>query len=58
MPTTKEDIILREDLEELWVQHPNQFKLWFTLDQPPEGAFPISGHPTVRALLLCGFWFL
>ncbi|XP_038205346.1 LOW QUALITY PROTEIN: NADH-cytochrome b5 reductase 1 [Arvicola amphibius] len=34
---TEKDIILREDLEELQAQYPNRFKLWFTLDNPPEG---------------------
>lgn len=34
---TEKDIILREDLEELQARHPNRFKLWLTLDQPPEG---------------------
>lgn len=34
---TEKDIILREDLEELQAQYPNRFKLWFTLDHPPEG---------------------
>ncbi|KAF4018735.1 hypothetical protein G4228_009997, partial [Cervus hanglu yarkandensis] len=34
---TEKDIILREDLEELQARHPNRFKLWFTLDHPPEG---------------------
>ncbi|XP_031294137.1 NADH-cytochrome b5 reductase 1 isoform X1 [Camelus dromedarius] len=33
---TEKDIILREDLEELQAQYPNHFKLWFTLDHPPE----------------------
>lgn len=34
---TEKDIILREDLEELQARHPGRFKLWFTLDHPPEG---------------------
>ncbi|XP_062969976.1 NADH-cytochrome b5 reductase 1 [Cynocephalus volans] len=33
---TEKDIILREDLEELQARYPNRFKLWFTLDHPPE----------------------
>uniref|UniRef100_A0A8C2RPW1 FAD-binding FR-type domain-containing protein n=1 Tax=Capra hircus TaxID=9925 RepID=A0A8C2RPW1_CAPHI len=41
---TEKDIILREDLEELQARHPNRFKLWFTLDHPPEGAVPIAGR--------------
>ncbi|XP_022364429.1 NADH-cytochrome b5 reductase 1 isoform X1 [Enhydra lutris kenyoni] len=34
---TEKDIILREDLEELQARYSNRFKLWFTLDHPPEG---------------------
>ncbi|KAG8518059.1 NADH-cytochrome b5 reductase 1 [Galemys pyrenaicus] len=34
---TENDIILREDLEELQAQHPSRMKLWFTLDHPPKG---------------------
>lgn len=64
---TEKDIILREDLEELQAQHPNRFKLWFTLDHPPEGwayskgfvsadmireRLPAPGEDTL--LLLCG----
>ncbi|XP_049626631.1 NADH-cytochrome b5 reductase 1 [Suncus etruscus] len=33
---TENDIILRDDLEELQAQYPNRLKLWFTLDHPPE----------------------
>uniref|UniRef100_A0A8X9AEP4 NADH-cytochrome b5 reductase n=1 Tax=Sus scrofa TaxID=9823 RepID=A0A8X9AEP4_PIG len=64
---TEKDIILREDLEELQARHPNQFKLWFTLDQPPEdwtyskgfvSADMIREHLPAPAedvlLLLCG----
>lgn len=36
---------MREDLEELQAQHPGRFKLWFTLDHPPEGTLPILGNP-------------
>ncbi|XP_036091437.1 NADH-cytochrome b5 reductase 1 isoform X3 [Rousettus aegyptiacus] len=42
---TEKDIILREDLEELQAQHPGRFKLWFTLDHPPEGTLPVLGNP-------------
>ncbi|XP_057390315.1 NADH-cytochrome b5 reductase 1 isoform X2 [Balaenoptera acutorostrata] len=43
---TEKDIILREDLEELQARHPNHFKLWFTLDHPPEGALLDYHRPT------------
>lgn len=36
-PQTEKDILLREELEEIQVQHPDRFKLWFTLDRAPEG---------------------
>ncbi|XP_074129376.1 NADH-cytochrome b5 reductase 2 isoform X1 [Sminthopsis crassicaudata] len=32
---TEEDILLRTELEEVVKSHPNQFKLWYTLDRPP-----------------------
>ncbi|MBN3303678.1 NB5R3 reductase, partial [Amia calva] len=34
---TEKDILLRPELEELQVNHPDRFKLWFTLDKAPEG---------------------
>ncbi|CAG04147.1 unnamed protein product [Tetraodon nigroviridis] len=34
---TEKDILLREELEEIQVQNPDRFKLWFTLDRAPEG---------------------
>ncbi|XP_004610093.2 NADH-cytochrome b5 reductase 1 [Sorex araneus] len=33
---TENDIILRDDLEELQARYPNRLKLWFTLDHAPE----------------------
>ncbi|KAK9717472.1 Oxidoreductase NAD-binding domain [Popillia japonica] len=33
---TEKDILVRNELEECAEQHPNQFKLWYTLDTPPE----------------------
>ncbi|CAO2636977.1 NADH-cytochrome b5 reductase 1 [Lemmus lemmus] len=64
---TEKDIILREELEELQAQYPNRFKLWLTLDHPPEGwpyskgfvtADMIQEHLPAPAddvlLLLCG----
>ncbi|XP_051821302.1 NADH-cytochrome b5 reductase 2 [Antechinus flavipes] len=32
---TEEDILLRAELEEVVKSHPNQFRLWYTLDRPP-----------------------
>jgi len=34
---TEEDILCRSDLEKFEKSHPNQFKLWYTLDRPAEG---------------------
>lgn len=34
---TENDILLRKELEDLAAKHPDQFKLWYTLDHTPEG---------------------
>ncbi|XP_059078964.1 NADH-cytochrome b5 reductase 3-like isoform X1 [Tigriopus californicus] len=34
---TEDDILVREELEQLQADHPNQFKLWYTVDRPTEG---------------------
>uniref|UniRef100_A0A4W3JDY0 NADH-cytochrome b5 reductase n=1 Tax=Callorhinchus milii TaxID=7868 RepID=A0A4W3JDY0_CALMI len=34
---TEKDILLRDELEELQAQHPDRFKLWYTVDKAPEG---------------------
>lgn len=34
---TEDDILLRNELEEVAKNHPDQFKLWYTLDRPNEG---------------------
>lgn len=34
---TTNDILLRAELEELAANYPDKFKLWYTLDNPPEG---------------------
>ncbi|XP_039294550.1 NADH-cytochrome b5 reductase 2 isoform X2 [Nilaparvata lugens] len=34
---TEEDILLRPELEEVAAKHPDQFKLWYTVDRPTEG---------------------
>ncbi|XP_053112215.1 NADH-cytochrome b5 reductase 2 isoform X2 [Hemicordylus capensis] len=33
---TEQDILLRAELEEVATNHPDQFKLWYTLDRPPQ----------------------
>lgn len=34
---TENDILLRSELEDLASQNPTQFKVWYTLDNAPEG---------------------
>lgn len=34
---TEKDILLRQELEEVAAKNPDQFKLWYTLDRPPQG---------------------
>ncbi|XP_077194002.1 NADH-cytochrome b5 reductase 3 isoform X2 [Paroedura picta] len=34
---TEQDILLRPELEEIQAQHPDRFKLWYTLDRASEG---------------------
>jgi len=64
---TEDDILLRNELEEVQKQHPDRFNLWYTVDRPSEGwtyssgfvnsemiekaLFPPSGDNLV---LLCG----
>lgn len=62
---TEEDILLRKELEELVEKHPDQFKLWYTLDRPAAGWKYSSGfvnkdmikehlyEPDDETLILC-----
>ncbi|MEE6493159.1 hypothetical protein FKM82_016751 [Ascaphus truei] len=34
---SEKDILLRDDLQELQARHPERFKLWFAVDNAPEG---------------------
>ncbi|CAB3228535.1 unnamed protein product [Arctia plantaginis] len=34
---TEEDILLRNELENYQAQHPEQFRVWYTIDRPNEG---------------------
>ncbi|XP_018112915.1 NADH-cytochrome b5 reductase 2-like [Xenopus laevis] len=43
---TEDDILLRYELETVAKSHPEQFKLWYTLDQPPQGWKYGSGFVT------------
>lgn len=41
---TEKDILLRTELEELAKNHPEQFKLWYTLDSSAEDWKYSTGH--------------
>ena len=34
---TEEDILLRDELEEAVKSHPDQIKVWYTVDRPTDG---------------------
>jgi cytochrome-b5 reductase len=34
---SEDDILLKNELEEVAKTHPSQFKLWYTVDRPSEG---------------------
>ncbi|XP_067247867.1 NADH-cytochrome b5 reductase 3 isoform X2 [Chanodichthys erythropterus] len=36
---TEKDILLQDELEEVMVNHPTRFKLWYTVDRAPDEAF-------------------
>jgi cytochrome-b5 reductase len=38
---TEEDILLRDELEEAAKNHPDQVKIWYTVDRPTEGEYMI-----------------
>lgn len=50
---TQKDILLREELEDAQRQYPDQFKLWYTLDTPPQGKFNLI-H--IISLSLCNLY--
>lgn len=37
-----EDIMLRDQLEELAAKHPQQLKIWYTVDKAPAGNFNLN----------------
>ncbi|KAG5273291.1 hypothetical protein AALO_G00149750 [Alosa alosa] len=47
---TEKDILLREELEEVRTSHPEQFKLWYTLDKPPQGWAYSSGFVSTEMI--------
>mgnify|MGYP000878678531 CR=1 FL=1 len=34
---SEDDIMLRKELDEIAKEHPDSFKLWYTVDSAPEG---------------------
>jgi cytochrome-b5 reductase len=36
---SEDDILLKDELEEVAKTHPEQFKLWYTVDRPSEGKY-------------------
>lgn len=36
---SEKDILLRNELDELAKKHPDQFKVWYTVDKASEGEF-------------------
>ena len=36
---TEDDILLREELEDVQKKYPDRFKLWYTIDRPTEGMY-------------------
>jgi cytochrome-b5 reductase len=41
---TEDDILLRNELEEVVASHPDQFRLWYTVDRQKEGSlFVVTG---------------
>ncbi len=47
---TEDDIILREEIDELARQHPDQFQVTYVLDTPPAGWTGGSGHMSTALL--------
>ncbi|XP_017284370.1 NADH-cytochrome b5 reductase 2 [Kryptolebias marmoratus] len=43
---TENDILLKEELEEVQKKHPEKVQLWYTLDKPPQGWSYSSGYVT------------
>ena len=52
---TEEDILLRESLEQFQRDHPDRFKLWYTVDRPGEGK-NISGLKSNEDQQSLGFY--
>ena len=42
---SEDDILLRQELEQVQKDHPDRFKLWFTVDRPTEGEWLLLSSP-------------
>ena len=47
---TEEDILLRKELEAVQAEHPERFKLWYTVDRPGEGWQYSSGFVSAEII--------
>ena len=47
---TEEDILLRKELEAVQTEHPDRFKLWYTVDRPGEGWQYSSGFVSAEII--------
>ncbi|XP_027216687.1 NADH-cytochrome b5 reductase 3 isoform X2 [Penaeus vannamei] len=47
---TEADILLRQELEEVQAQHPDKFKLWYTVDRPEPGWKYSSGFVSAEMI--------
>lgn len=45
---SEDDILLKNELEEVAKTHPTQFKLWYTVDRPQEGNFFVKNLTCFR----------
>lgn len=55
---TAEDILLRDDLDELAAQYPEKFKVHYVLNTPPEGWKGGVGFVTPEMIKVCLICFL
>ena len=47
---TEDDILVRDELEDLALKHPTRLKLWYTLDRPPAGWKYSTGFITAEMI--------
>ena len=47
---TEDDILLRKELEAVQTEHPDRFKIWYTVDRPGEGWQYSSGFVSAEII--------